>query len=78
MTDFGNWVRAKRQLNHITREQLAKKSGYSKSQLFRIETGQTSPALNTAENLATSFNMTLITALEEAAIIKRLTKESKI
>src|SRR5690242_18664393 len=55
MTSIGEQVRAFRERNAMTVDDLAEKSGVSSRQLFRIESGESMPKAGTLASLAAAF-----------------------
>lgn len=73
--DYGEWVRARREGAHLTREQLAAASGVSAIQIYNIETGRTTnPRAKTRNALERALNQPapaeLVQAVEESAEIR--------
>ena len=54
---FGEFVRAQRQLAHVSLRALAKMSGVSDSYLSQIERGNYRPSPEVVKALATAFNL---------------------
>ncbi|MCI9888519.1 helix-turn-helix transcriptional regulator [Micrococcales bacterium 31B] len=54
---FGEFVRAQRQLAHISQRNLARSAGFSDSYLSQLERGTYMPSAKTVHSLAEAFGM---------------------
>jgi transcriptional regulator with XRE-family HTH domain len=65
-TRIANTVRALRAELHMTLEELAAKSGVSRSMISLVERGESSPTAVVLEKIATGLNVSLATLFEES------------
>ncbi len=63
--EFGNRVAVMRRTHKITLDQLAERSGVSRSMLSQIERGKANPTLVVASRIADAFGLSLIHLIEE-------------
>ena len=63
--EFGNRVAVMRRTHKITLDQLAERSGVSRSMLSQIERGKANPTLTVAARIADAFGLSLIHLIEE-------------
>lgn len=63
--EFGNRVAVMRRTHKITLDQLAERSGVSRSMLSQIERGKANPTLAVAARIADAFGLSIVHLIEE-------------
>jgi transcriptional regulator with XRE-family HTH domain len=63
--EFGRRVAVMRRTQRITLDQLAERSGVSRSMLSQIERGQANPTLAVAARIADAFGLSIVHLIEE-------------
>lgn len=75
MATFGERIKALRKLRSMTQDELADRSGLSKSTIIRTEGGSKGLALSSVERIAEALGVSLTTLMSEALIDPALRDE---
>lgn len=62
---FGQWLKQARDFHDLTLEEVAEKSGTSKSYVWELEKDKSDPSLTMAANIAAVFGMELWRVLKK-------------
>ncbi len=67
MNDFGNRVKARREIAGMTQSELAEMAGLEKTAIYRAETGRVYPRVDTCLRIAAALGCSLCELLEAKA-----------